>query len=300
MFETRSQSWREAGLLRQISPRAVRRARFEALLLLPLFIGIVVFNDHRRELLGRSLHELEAPIQVISVILLMILGWVIARSIGRAFGPSLFRRLEPATAGPVGFLIRLLTVAVTFVVALRIAGVNGKTLALGGAFTAVIVGLAAQQTLGNVIAGTMLLSTRPFRVGDRVLLQAGMLGGQVDGVSGRVEGIVSSLGLFYTTFVNDDATILIPNGVVMSVLVILGEDARRFDAGPGESPQQHNGAGSSPAGSAKASISSDAPSREPPLRSEEPGREQEAAATRSSPPASRPDYPPSPKPPPTA
>ena len=48
-----------------------------------------------------------------------------------------------------------------------------RTLAVGGAFTAVIFGLAAQQTLGNLIAGMVLISARPFRVGDRVRLQAG-------------------------------------------------------------------------------------------------------------------------------
>ena len=58
-------------------------------------------------------------------------------------------------------------------VALRLAGVGPRELTIGGAFTAVILGLAAQQTLGNLFAGTVLLSARPFRVGDRVRLQGG-------------------------------------------------------------------------------------------------------------------------------
>ena len=41
MFETRSQAWQEVGLLRQISPRVVKRARLEALVLLPLFVAVV-------------------------------------------------------------------------------------------------------------------------------------------------------------------------------------------------------------------------------------------------------------------
>ena len=47
MFETRSQAWREVGLLRQISPRVVKRARLEALVLVPLFVAVVLFYDHR-------------------------------------------------------------------------------------------------------------------------------------------------------------------------------------------------------------------------------------------------------------
>jgi small-conductance mechanosensitive channel len=221
MFETRSHAWKEVGLLRQISPRVVKRARVEALLLVPLFVGVVVLFEHRVSLLGPaeaherhpSLGSLEAPVQIATVLLLVILGWAIARDVGRALGPPLFRRLDPATAGTAGFLIRLTTIVVALVVALNVAGVTAQTLALGGAFTAVVFGLAAQQTLGNVIAGTVLLSARPFRVGERVRLQGG-------GLAGQVEGTVSSLGLLYTTFARGDDSIMVPNSVVLNVAVL--------------------------------------------------------------------------------
>jgi small conductance mechanosensitive channel len=223
MFETRSQAWREVGLLRQISPRVVKRARVEALVFVPLFIAVVVLYDNRVSLLGAAGRHgkaakelepaLETPVTVITVIALVILGWTIARDVGRGLGPPLFRRLDPATAGTVGFLIRLVTIVLTLLVALRVAGIAPRTLALGGAFTAVIFGLAAQQTLGNVIAGTVLLSARPFRVGDRVRMQGGPLAGQI-------EGTVSSLGLLYTTFAKGEDSIMVPNSVVLNSAVI--------------------------------------------------------------------------------
>jgi small conductance mechanosensitive channel len=225
MFETRSQAWQEVGLARQISPRTVKRARLQALLLVPLFIAIVVLYDNRLSLFGTttpahhgqpgttSLEGLETPVTVVTVLALVILGWAIARDFGRGLGPALFRRLDPATAGTVGFLIRLSTVVLALFVALGVAGVKAQTLALGGAFTAVIFGLAAQQTLGNLIAGTVLLSARPFRVGERVRLQGGPLAGQI-------EGTVSSLGLLYTTFSTGDDSIMVPNSVVLNVAVL--------------------------------------------------------------------------------
>jgi small conductance mechanosensitive channel len=219
MFETRSQSWQEAGLIEQVSPRAVRRARWHALLLIPLFVAVVLLYEHRYSLLGR--HELEhgelkwlnTPIDLVTVAVLLMLGWAIARDVGRAFGPALFRRMEPAAAGTVGFVIRLVTIVVALVFAMSVAGVSPRTLALGGAFTAVIVGLAAQQTLGNVIAGTVLLSARPFRVGDQVRLQGGQ-------VAGQLEGTIASLGLLYTTFATEEGAIMVPNSVVLSVAVL--------------------------------------------------------------------------------
>lgn len=219
MFETRSQAWEEVGLLRQVSPGAVRRARWEALLLGALFVGVVVLYEHRRELMGLDKHGaghlswLETPVVIATVLALMVLGWAFARDIGRAFGPALFRRLDPAIAGTVGFVIRLVTVVVALIVALSIAGVEARTLALGGAAATVIVGLAAQQTLGNVFAGTVLLSARPFRVGDRVRLQGGPLAGQI-------EGTVGSLGLLYTTFVTEEGSTMVPNSVVLNVAVL--------------------------------------------------------------------------------
>jgi small-conductance mechanosensitive channel len=224
MFETRSQAWREVGLLHQLDRRAAKRARLEALGLLVLFIGVVVLYEHRASLLPateRTVHghheqvleqALETPVTAVTVIVLMILAWGIARAFGRGLGPPLFRRLDPATAGTVGFLVRLLTIVVALVVALRVIGVEARTLALGGAFTAVILGLAAQQTLGNLFAGTVLLSARPFRVGERVRLQGGPLAGQL-------EGTVSSLGLLYTTFVTGEDSIMVPNSVVLNVAV---------------------------------------------------------------------------------
>lgn len=208
MLQTKSHSWREVGLARQLSARAVRRARIHVVLLLPLLAGILVAYEYRKELFG-----VDMPARILTVVALISLGWQFARDIGRAFGPTLFRRLDPGTAGTVGFLIRLVTILASFLIALRIAGIKPGTLAVGGAFTAVVVGLAAQQTLGNLIAGTVLLSARPFRVGERVRLQGG-------GLAGQIEGVVSSLGLLYTTFSSGDDAIMVPNSVVLSVAIV--------------------------------------------------------------------------------
>ena len=209
MFETRTHAWREAGLEREIERREASRARWQAVVYLPLLIGAIVAYSHRRTLFPGA----GDVVKIITVVVLVALGWVFARAVGRAFGPALFRRMDPGTAGTVGFLIRLLTITLALLIALRIAGIEARTLAIGGAVTAVVFGLAAQQTLGNVIAGTVLLSARPFRVGDRVRLQGGSVGGEV-------EGIVSSLGLLYTSLVSGADRILVPNSVVISIAIV--------------------------------------------------------------------------------
>jgi small-conductance mechanosensitive channel len=59
----------------------------------------------------------------------------------------------------------------------------------------------------------VLLSARPFRVGERVRLQGG-------GLAGSVDGHVSMLGLLYTTLASREGPILVPNAVVLSVAVV--------------------------------------------------------------------------------
>jgi small conductance mechanosensitive channel len=210
LFETHSHAWREVGLARQLSRRAVKRARIQAAVFVPLLVGILVVYAYRDELFGSAY---DRPVRIFTAIALCVVGWQVARDVGRALGPTLFRRLDPGTAGTVGFLIRLGFLGVAFLVALRVAGLDPRTLVVGGAFTAVILGLAAQQTLGNLFAGMVLLSARPFRVGERVRLQGG-------GLAGQLEGVVSSLGLLYTTFAQGDDQILVPNSVVLNVAIV--------------------------------------------------------------------------------
>jgi small conductance mechanosensitive channel len=210
MFETRTDAWEKVGLSANISQRTVRRARREAVAFVLLLIAVLVAYSQRKHLFGSGV---DLPVRIATVVAVAILGWGIARALGRLAAPTFFRRMDPSTAGTVGFMIRLVTMGVTLLAALRIARVSPSTLVAGSAFTAVILGLAAQQTLGNLFAGLVLLSARPFRVGERVRLQAGSVGGSV-------EGIVSSLGLLYTTLARGDDRIMIPNNIVLAAAVV--------------------------------------------------------------------------------
>lgn len=225
MFETRTDVWREAGLEGEVDRREVKRARGHLLLFSIAIAGVLVLFGHRRELFP----GLGTPIRAATVVALILLGWGFAMALGRGMSRSLFSRMDPGTAGTVGFVVRLLTIAVVSVVALRIAGLNAGTLAVGGAFTAVVLGLASQQTLGNLFAGIVLQGTRPFTVGERVRIVGGPM-------AGSVEGTVSSLGLFYANFINGADRMMIPNSVLLNCAVVpLAEPDRvdlkaRFDA----------------------------------------------------------------------
>lgn len=187
---------------------AARRAKWELFALVPLLLATIVVYVKREQIFG-----VDTPVRLAAAVVMVALGWALARDLGRYSAPALFRRMDPATAGTVGFLIRFAFLIAAAIAALRVAGLDPRTLAVGGAITAVVIGLAAQQTLGNLIAGLVLISVRPFKVGDRVRLQAGA-------VAGQVEGVVASLGLLYTNFARGQDSIMVPNNIVLGAAVV--------------------------------------------------------------------------------
>ncbi len=230
MFETRSHAWTSIGLGDELAPKFSRKALGGLLLALIILVAtLVVYNERRHIAPGYG-----EWIRIGTVVVLVLVGSAAIHWLGRAFSPRLYRRMDPATAGTTGFIIRLLATAAVVILALRIAGVSPSTLAVGGAFTAVLLGLAAQQALGGIFAGIVLQSTRPFRVGERVRLVGGPLAGQL-------EGTVSSLGLFYTTLSQGADRFKVPNSVLLNLVVVPLREPEKVDVrarfSNGASPQ---------------------------------------------------------------
>ena len=218
LFETRSHSWHAVGLGEELESSSPRRALGGLLVALALIAGTMVVYHQRQEWLPGY-----GPwVKTGTAAVLVIVGSIAVHWLVRSVSPRLFRRLDPATAGTLGFLIRLFAMSIVVIVALRFAGIKASTLALGGTITAVVLGLAAQQSLGGIFAGVVLQSTRPFRVGERVRLVGGF-------IAGSLEGTVSSLSLFYTTLAQGADRIQIPNSVMISLAVVPLREPDRVD-----------------------------------------------------------------------
>jgi small-conductance mechanosensitive channel len=184
---------------------AGRRARRELLLLVPVLVAIAVAYTFRDQLFGT-----DEPVRIATACALILIGWAFARSLGHAFEPQVASRLDPGSAGVVGFLVRFLALLVIVLVSLRIAGVELGAVALGASATAVIIGLAAQQTVGNILAGFVLIATHPFQVGDRV---------RFNGFGMDVEGTVAAHGLLHLTLTDGDDLVKIPNNTALTMSI---------------------------------------------------------------------------------
>ena len=88
----------------------------------------------------------------------------------------------------------------------------GTALLAGAGVASVVIGLAAQSTLGNLVAGISMTIYRPFRLGDTL---------QVAAPTGTEIGTVDSISLGYTTLsVQDGRRVVLPNSVAASQVAL--------------------------------------------------------------------------------
>jgi small-conductance mechanosensitive channel len=121
-------------------------------------------------------------------------------------------RLGSAHAAVIRYAALLVGLILILVLTLQLFGVSVGQLLVGGAFTSVLVGIAAQQSMSNIFAGMVLLLSRPFRVGDAIRLRAGALGGQLDGV-------VTEIGITYIRLDTGESVMSVPNAQVLAAAV---------------------------------------------------------------------------------
>jgi len=95
---------------------------------------------------------------------------------------------------------------------LTLWGLNLSGLLVGAGFLGIVVGMAARQTLGSMVAGFVLMFSRPFTIGDWVEV-------------GENEGIITEITIMNTRMRNfDGESIIIPNDIVSNHAVINRSD----------------------------------------------------------------------------
>jgi len=88
----------------------------------------------------------------------------------------------------------------------------GTALLAGASVASVVIGLAAQSTLGNLVAGVSITIYRPFRLGDTL---------QVAAPTGTEIGVVEMISLGYTTLrAPAGHLIVLPNSVAASTVTL--------------------------------------------------------------------------------
>ncbi len=132
----------------------------------------------------------------------------------------------PTQSNAVKLLFELIGLALIPLIVFSITGISVVSTLVGVGFFGIVIGLAAQSVLGNLISGIMLLASRPFHINDRIALITWQYGKFPPTLShGWLEpaytGTVKGITLTYTKILTDsDAMLKIPNALVTQSLIL--------------------------------------------------------------------------------
>ena len=195
----------DTARIRSTKPHLVRAGLAGAVAL----AGSVVasFGDLRGPTKNPTLDR--APVYL-GVAAILIGGVLATRALSSAV-----QKAAPSEAGgirnlPLARLVRAGGYAITLLWVLATLEVGVEGLLLGGALTGVILGIAAQQTLGNVFAGIVLLAVRPFTLGGQAVIKSSL---------GEYEGTVTGMGFFYVTISTPSGRVDLPNAIALASAV---------------------------------------------------------------------------------
>ena len=212
------------AVLRAIDNKAkpdLKRAIPAVLITLAAFVagerlgGIGRTSPGRFNLFGQEIVVQPGYLTIIVVVIALV--FVLAGVIATRSVANELARVSNSKAGvAAASAIRLICVIVGYVsVGLGLLGllrVDLGNLLVGGAVTGVVIGIAAQQTLGNFFAGLVLLFARPYTPGERVKVRTGALGGPF-------EGVIVAAGLMYTTIETQEGPVRMPNAGLLGAAI---------------------------------------------------------------------------------
>ena len=145
-------------------------------------------------------------------------------------------RAGPTHTNTVKLLFELIGVGLVATTLIFLSGPTGTSFVsalVGFGFFGIVIGLAAQEVLGNMLSGLMLLAARPFDINDRIALITWQYGKFAPSLShGWLEpaytGVVKGITLTYTRILTDSNALLkVPNSIVTQSLIMNLSQARQ-------------------------------------------------------------------------
>ncbi|MGH8910790.1 MAG: mechanosensitive ion channel domain-containing protein [Egibacteraceae bacterium] len=203
---------------------AARRAFLRSGVFAVLALAALVTSDRVAASQPLTAAGLQAAIDVAGAAAVLVAGLLAVRGLRAGIRLAFAERTGDGQAAAVAGLVGALGYVLVGLAVLGALGLGIEHVLVGGAVTGIIVGIAAQQTLGNFFAGIVLLLRRPICVGEQTVIRSSTLDGEY---SGRV----TDVGLFYVTLETDHGPVALPNSIVLESA--LGPGARKPQDIPG-------------------------------------------------------------------
>ena len=168
------------------------------------------------------LHDLfdpARPLGALTVGVLILIAAIFAAKLlgiwGRRLGGQPQPLIDPTVISFLGRLMQVICFVVAAIVYAHLVPALqrlGETMLASAGLVSLVIGLAAQNTLGNLVAGFALLMYRPFAIGDVLTMNT---------PTGKETGTVKEFTLGYTKLITEDGRwIIVPNSIIASNVII--------------------------------------------------------------------------------
>ena len=180
-----------------------QRSLFKTITIMIIAVAAVVIAS---SLVGQLLDPRYGPF--LKVVVVAIIGYFVINTLATVLYKLSYDALKK-DAEIIRILIRIIGAIIVISIIISFLSEDPIIAASIGTITAIVIGFASQNVLGNLISGLYLAITRPFRIGDRVT------------VFGNT-GIVFDIGLLYSRLRTDEADIILaPNLSMVSTTIII-------------------------------------------------------------------------------
>jgi len=163
--------------------------------------------------LGRAFGKIEHSslnqklISWAAAVVLLIAGAFAIVHLSRATGRFVTRQSNIGAGATIRLIASGAGSLILIFLLLTVLDVSLDHLLIGAGVAGIILGVAAQQSLGNIFAALVLLLARPFVVGDNIRIRSG--------VTGIIDVKVLGIGLTYVTVLTEDGYLKVPNSVLL-------------------------------------------------------------------------------------
>ena len=188
---------------RRLLPDTRRTIATGVLAIIALIVGSIFGK------LQPSASATEKIITILSALVFLGASIIAVRGLGTMFVRRSEAYIGVSHAGVIRLIIAVIGYPIVGITTLGLLSVDLGQLLVGGALTGVVLGIAAQQSLGNLFAGLVLLISRPFAVGDAIVVYSGSLGGPH-------RGRILEMGVVYVVLDSETGIIRLPNSAVLS------------------------------------------------------------------------------------
>jgi small conductance mechanosensitive channel len=210
MFSTNSRLSKADLNAKTLKQELVSLAIRATIVVIVTWVVLYLFESVLDQYLGITDLHINISGSVATIAISFVIITTIRRLLHRSI-PMISQHLMAVISSFVVILISLIAI----IVLMYLWNFDPQTILVGGGVVAIVVGIALSTIVGNILAGGLVLTTFPSKIGDAVFI-----------VTDNIRGIIGEVNLMYIKVITDIGTeYFVPNNAIVQGFVRLVKES---------------------------------------------------------------------------